>query len=123
MRKLKTSDVPAFVRVLTEAGIRSEVREIAEQVKAAGGNVQANDIGWNFILLTLERLSGKRAESMLYEFIAGPLELTPEEVADMDLEVFADNVVKWYKDCTNPDTVRRFFASVSRLMGQGSSMT
>lgn len=123
MRKLITRDVPAFARVLTEAGIRAEVRAMAERVKESGGTLKAEDVGWEIILAALEKLSGKRSEALMYEALSGPLEIGPEEIANMDLDVFGETLAKWYREYTNPETVRHFFGQLSRLMGQGSSMT
>lgn len=116
MRKLKTKDAPAFIRVLSEAGIRTEVRAIAERAKANGAGVKAEDVGWEIILACLERLSEKGAEALLYEFIAGPLELPAEEIGEMDLDAFAETLTTWWRDYTSPEAVRRFFAFVSGLM-------
>lgn len=121
MRKLKTSDAPALMRVLAEAGIRTEVRAIVERAQAAGGGVKAEDLGWELILMALERLSRKNAEEALYAFLAGPLEVMPEEVADMDLAALMEALEAWGRNCFDREAARRFFGYVSRLMTASST--
>lgn len=122
MRKLKTSDIPACIRVIAEAGIREEVRAIVERAKEAGQGVRAEDIGWELLMMALERLSRKNAEAALYEFLGGFLEMKGAEVAGMELDALLETLETWGRDYFDRESARRFFGYVSRWMW-GSSGT
>ena len=115
MRKLLTRDVFAFLRLASEANIRREVRLIAERL---GGDesVTDQDIGFELIFSCIEHLGAKKAEGLAYEFLAGPLELEPGAIADMELGKLADTLREWGEGYVDREELGRFFASVSKLM-------
>ena len=89
MRKLMTSDIPALCRTLKKLGIKEKVRDIAqetENVKEAWD--KGFDLVWNIFDLATE-VSG---EKHLYEFLAGPFEMTPAEVESLELDVLFANL-------------------------------
>ena len=89
MRKLKTSDIPVLCRCVKRLGLKDKIREIAQ----AADNVQ--DIwsfGFDFVWDLFDIATEKEGEDALYEFLAGPFEMTPEEVRDLDLDVLMTNV-------------------------------
>lgn len=116
MRKLKTKDVFAFLRVATEAGIRREIRALADQIAAAGEETDARSVGFDLIFSCLDHLGAKKAEGLVYEFLAGPWEMEPEAIADMDLSEFGDTAKKWATEYLDRETLRSFFGSLASLM-------
>jgi len=116
MRKLITSDVFAFLRVVTEAGVRKEIKAITDLVADQGAEVDARALGYDLMLSCMEHLSGRKAEGLIYEFLSGPLGISADEIAGMELGELADTVTKWYADCADPKAVKAFFGAVSRLM-------
>lgn len=116
MRKLITRDVFAFLRVVTEAGVRQEIKAIADKVADQGADVDARSVGFDLMLSCIEHLSAKRAEDLVYEFLAGPLEIPSGEIADMELVELSNTATKWFADYADPKAVKAFFGAVSRLM-------
>lgn len=89
MRKLKTSDIPALCRCLKRMGVKEQIKEIAQeadQVKDVWN--RGFDLLWNLFDVATEQTG----ENSIYEFLAGPFEMTPEEVSDLDLDVLMENL-------------------------------
>ena len=82
MRKLNTSDVFAFTRLVKEIGLKEEIKNITAKV-AEETDVKA--LGIDIIFTLIEKFSEVNSENALYEFLSRPLEVTKEEVATMDL--------------------------------------
>lgn len=116
MRKLKTKDVFAFLRVATEAGIRREIRALADQIAEAGEETDARSVGFDLIFSCLDHLGAKKAEGLVYEFLAGPFEMGPDVIAEMDLAEFGETATKWAKEYLDRETLRSFFGSLASLM-------
>lgn len=89
MRKLKTADIPAFCRCVKRLGLKDQIRAIAQQsdnMKDAWD--QGFDLLWNLFDIATE----KEGEGEIYKFLAGPFEMTPAEVADLDLAALMENL-------------------------------
>ena len=73
MRKLKTSDIFAALRVINKAGVKEDlvpvIRQLSEQEKTI------EDVGIIGMLTVIETLSGTKAEQAIYDFLSGPLEM------------------------------------------------
>ena len=90
MRKLNTSDVFAFTRMVKEIGLKEEIREIASK---ATEEKDVNKVGLDMIFTLIEKFSEVNSENALYEFLSRPLEVTKEEVSTIDLFVLVENVM------------------------------
>lgn len=82
MRKLKTADIPAFCRCVKRLGLKDQIRAIAQQ---ANTMQDAWDQGFDLIWNLFDIATEKEGESEIYNFLSGPFEMTPAEVADLDL--------------------------------------
>lgn len=83
MRKLKTSDIFEALRLIKKANIKEELRPVI--ALAAEGNLSVADIGIEGLLTIVEIFAAKNSEQAIYEFLAGPFEMTPEEVESLEL--------------------------------------
>lgn len=109
MRKLKTSDIPVLCRCLKRLGLRDQIREIAQNSNnARDAWSRGFDLLWNFFDIATER----EGEGALYEFLAGPFEITPEEVRDLDVEILLGNLQQLAKE----NNLTAFFKSAAVLM-------
>lgn len=116
MRKLKTKDVFAFLRVATEAGIRREIRVLADRIAEEGEEADARSVGFDLIFSCLDHLGQKKAEGLVYEFLAGPWEMDPDVIGEMDLADFAATAKEWGTEYLDRETLRSFFGSLASLM-------
>lgn len=89
MRKLKTSDVPALCRCLKKMGIKDRIYQIAQQANNAQ---DIWDRGFDVVWSLFDAATESEGEGALYEFLAGPFEMTADEVRDLDLELLLENL-------------------------------
>lgn len=127
MRKLIASDVFAALRVVSaiekkqdiETTIKDLVKNAENETKADGDDKTAgkrNDdfivrVGVSGIFKIIEIATEARVEGRVYEFLAGPFEMTPADVQNMPLPDFVENVTRLTKE----NDLSSFFTSVRKL--------
>lgn len=126
MRKLIASDVFAALRVVSAVEDKTDVKEIVKKiVKEAEAEAEENEdedaekkndefiksVGVGAILKLVEMASGKKAEAKIYEFLAGPLEMQPEDVKALPIPDFIESV----KTIASENDLSSFFDSVLKL--------
>ena len=126
MRKLIASDIFAALRVVSAVEDKTDVKEIVKKiVKEAEAEAEENDdedaekkndefiksVGVGAIMKLVEMASGKKAEAKIYEFLAGPLEMQPEDVKTLPIPDFIENV----KTIARENDLSSFFDSVLKL--------
>lgn len=109
MRKLKTSDIPVLSRCLKKLGLKEQFRELALKSNNAA-DMWTN--GFDFIWNLFDAATEKSGESALYEFLSGPFEMTPKQVADLDLDILIEHMQKLVKE----NNLGTFFNIAARLM-------
>ena len=82
MRNLKTSDLFAFARCITQIGIKDELKKIGMEANSMN-DIAAN--GFEIVYTLFEKVCEKKSERPIYEFIGTLLECKWEEVRDMNL--------------------------------------
>lgn len=95
MRKLKTSDIPVLCRCVKKLGLKDQIREVAQKANTVK-DVWA--FGFDFIWNLFDIATEQAGETCLYEFLAGPFEMTPEEVRDLDMDVLLGNLQQLVRD-------------------------
>ena len=110
MRKLNTSDVFAALRLIRAANLREEIKPVMRV--ASEGKLSVEDVGIDGIISVVEMLAEKKAEKAMYEVLSGPFEMEPEEVANMELVQFAENLQQLAKE----NDLRAFFGYVSGIL-------
>ncbi len=109
MRKLKTSDVPVLSRFLKKLGLKEQFRELAlKSGESTDRWADGFDLVWNLF----DKATETSGEFAIYEFLAGPFEMKPEEVADLELDVLIANLKKLVAE----NNLGTFFNIAARLM-------
>lgn len=109
MRKLKTLDIPVLCRCVKKLGIKDQVKDVA---------LKANNVkdvwafGFDFVWNLFDIATEEAGEGCLYEFLAGPFEMTPEEVRDLDLDVLLENL----QHLVQNNNLMAFFKFAARSM-------
>lgn len=126
MRKLIASDVFAALRVVSAVEDKTDVKEIVKKiVKEAEAEAEENNdedaekkndefiksVGVGAIMKLVEMASGKKAEAKIYEFLAGPLEMQPEDVKTLPIPDFVESI----KAIARENDLSSFFDSVLKL--------
>lgn len=111
MRALEFADLYKAQRVLRAAHFAEEVKPMLEMAAANAGDL--SKVGINAIMTVLDLLAENEAEGKMYEFLAGPFEMTPEEVSHLRLADLKDKFT-WLM---NEEGTRPFFKSVLDGLG------
>ena len=127
MRKLIASDVFAALRVVSaiekkqgiETTIKDLVKNAENETKADGDDKTAKErnddfivrVGVSGVFKIIEIATEARVEGRVYEFLAGPFEMTPADVQNMPLPDFVENVTRLTKE----NNLSSFFTSVRKL--------
>lgn len=112
MRKLNTSDVFALARVVRASGMREDLTALIKW--GVESDAKLEDIGITGVLTVLEALAERKAESAIYEVLAGPLEMEPKAVADMPL----DNLAPMLQTLWTENNLKDFLSWVSGILGR-----
>ncbi len=115
MRKLNTKDVFAFARIVKASGMRTELKAIIREIsEREDWNVE--DIGMESVLAILEALAEKKSETAICEMLAGPFEMTAEEVQNLEL----NDLLGYMRRMIEENDLRSFFSYVSGIAGRKS---
>ena len=109
MRKLKTRDIPALCRCLKKLGMKEQFKTIALEANSVK---EAWDRGFELIWGLFDVATEEAGEAVLYEFLAGPFEMTPEEVRDLDLDTLLSNL----EHLAAENNLTAFFRNAAKLM-------
>lgn len=109
MRKLKTSDIPAFCRCLKKLGMKDKIQAIA---KEANSTQDVWDRGFDLIWGIFDLATEADGEQSLYTFLADPFEMTPQEVADLDFATLMGNL----KQLAEDNSLTGFFKFAAQSM-------
>ena len=111
MRKLRTADLFSFARVIKASGIREELVGYLKTITAESDKER---VGMNTILMLIEALSDKKAESAIYDALAPVFEMGADEVEMMSpSELFAK-----LKQMAEENDLPNFFNSVFGTLGR-----
>lgn len=109
MRKLKTSDIPAFCRCLKNIGIKDEIKRLAQESNTAADAWENGfELIWNIFDLATE----KKGEAQLYTFLADIFEMTAKELQDLPVDEFLEGI----KQLASENNLDGFFSSAAKLM-------
>ena len=89
MRKLKTSDIPVLCRCLKKLGVKEQFKAIAQESNSVR---EAWDRGFDLLWGLFDAATEPAGEGAIYEFLAGPFEMTPKEVRDLGLDELLTNL-------------------------------
>ena len=109
MRKLQTRDIPVLSRCLKKLGLKDQFKELAQKADSAQ-DIWAN--GFDFVWNLFDAATEKSGENSIYEFLSGPFEMTPKQVADLDLDILIENMQSMVKE----NNLGTFFKLAARLM-------
>lgn len=89
MRKLNFGDSFKAARLIKELNLKEELKEIASNQEQ-----DQYESGVEIIYTILEKGTTKDCEQRIYDFLSGPLEITPEEVKELELFEVVDKIFK-----------------------------
>ena len=67
-------------------------------IMAAENADDLSKVGFNAIFTVLDLLAEEQAETRMYDFLAGPCEMTPEEVSHLKLDELKEKIEWLFKE-------------------------
>lgn len=95
MKKLNTKDVFNALRLIKSLDIKKEAEGVLREADSV------DDVfsdGYALIYALFEKAVEQSAENKLYEFLAGPYEMTAEEVGDLSISEQMKNIKQLAKE-------------------------
>lgn len=106
MRKANTSDLFNVARLINSLDLKDDL------FKAQKDNEDMERIGFNFIFDVLSKATTKEAEEQIYECLANPFEMKPEEVGQLDIAILLENFMNCFDFTTLVNFIKRVNAKV-----------
>ena len=95
--------------------MREELKTIIRDISKKD-DWDVEEIGMDSVLAILEAMAEKRSETAICEMLAGPFEMTAEEVSALELPVMAENI----RQLASDNDLKSFFSFVSGIAGKKS---
>lgn len=109
MRKLITKDIFAACRALKACGAKDEIEKVAKTADtAADAWAKGFDLMWGIF----DKATEKNAEQPIYDFFAGPFEMSADAVSEMELADLIDALRRLAEE----NNLIAFFRYVGKLM-------
>lgn len=110
MRKVVTTDVFSALRLVQKSGLKEQLVPLIEKLAKDPESIERSGILG--ILTLIEVFADNKCERLIYEWLAGPCECTPKEVANWDLDELSKNLTL----LAEGNNLRNFFTSLSGLI-------
>lgn len=112
LRRLCARDIFPFAKILSKVGIKqfSECFQLDEDDNLSL-SMSGLAVALNVIDILLNNLD--KCENEIYSFLAGVSSMTPEQIMNLDMDVFAQMIIEIFQKKEFAD----FFRAVSRLLG------
>ena len=111
MRRLTSEDTFRAIRLVKTAGIKDEIKKMAkvvEQMQKEKKEIDIEEIGCDFFFNIVDGMADEKTEALLYLFLSGPLEITPDEVRKMSLWDLSGKIKELIR-FEDPEGWRNFF--------------
>lgn len=89
MRQLNTGDLFKAARLIRKMGIKEDLKKFAEGINA---DQKQEEVGIDLLILIFERATDESSEQLIYEFLSGPFEVTPDVVKEMELFTLVESL-------------------------------
>ena len=114
MRKIITADVFAFARVIKASGMREQLTAFIRKLAAQDKELDVEAVGYEGLLVMIEALAERKAESALYEALGSIAEMKPSDIQNLPPAEF----FKLFKDISEENDLKAFFGYVSGILGK-----
>jgi len=112
MRKIVTTDVFSALRLIQRSGLKEKLVPVIENIAKSPDSLEHTGILGFLTLIEVFAESG--CENMIYEWLSGPCECKPKDVASWSLDELSENLTKLAEN----NNLRCFFQSLSGLISK-----
>lgn len=113
MRKINITETLKAVNFISTNGLEEEVNRMALIAKN-GKKINVREVGIQFIVSCIGKLTTDTAISQAMELLSGPFEIDAKELSAMPAEEFMKLIVE-FADTIDEENIKGFFKSVSAL--------
>lgn len=121
MRKINTADTFAAMRVIKAAGVKDEIKKIALEIedkrkkKIKITSEMQKQMGAELFFSIIDGLAEKKAELLMYDLLAGPLEMDPKDISELSIQDLFEKIAELSKMMA-PEGWANFFKSLVALI-------
>lgn len=115
MRGIATKDVPKAARLIRLSGIREEAKNMFDMIRNGKEFELTTDAGFDFLMSIICRFDDQRIADAFCDFVSGPLEISPEDVYEMDVLSLYDLILDWTKTISS-ERWRAFFTLLFKMI-------
>lgn len=116
MRDLKSTDLFAALRVVREVGVKDELKSFAQRISGKEiGEEKQREIGTEFLFGLLGNAGSEKAEKAIYEFLAGPLEISVQDLREMGPIEFGQKIIE-FVDSVDIEAWKAFFTQLAETI-------
>lgn len=121
MRKINTADTFAAMRVIKAAGVKDEIKKIALDIedkrkkKIKFTSEMQKQMGAELFFSIIDGLAEKKAELLMYDLLAGPLEMDPKDISELSIQDLFEKIAELSKMMA-PEGWANFFKSLVALI-------
>lgn len=109
MRQLKTADVFAACRTVKRLGLREPIMKLCEECDTV---TEAFVKGFDLLWDVFDRATESKGENEIYKFLSGPLELTVDEIQNMQPVPFMEMLIQLKEE----NDLKTFFGLVRKML-------
>ena len=119
MRKLNFADIFVAGRIIKKLERKEKIKDIYSKVQEKKKDISSEeeketlteDTGIDVIYAIFTECVESKMENALYEFLAGPFEMKPEEVKNLEIE----EVINKFKQLAKENNLIDFFKKAGQL--------
>lgn len=112
MRKIKTTDVFNALRLVQKSGLKEQLVPVIEKLAKNPDSLERSGI-YGFLTI-VEVFSEASCEALIYEWLSGPCECKPKEIANWELDELAMHLT----ELAEGNDLRNFFTALSSLISR-----
>lgn len=116
MRKLNTSDVLKFARILKYSNIKSKITDLFDEAQGLDvtdvNDPKVKEFGFKALMEVVDCIASEKIEGELYSFLAGVTGKTEKEIEEQEFTTTIDDI----KAIAKENNLLDFFKSASGLI-------
>ena len=112
MRKINTSDVFKFSRIIKKSNVKENIAKAIDEIDAKNKAKITEKAGIKVMIALFESCGEPGVESLIYDLIGGIAEINPDTIAE---QPFEDNF-EILKQISRENNMMNFFKQASQLV-------
>ena len=112
MRKINTSDVFKFSRIIKKSNVKENIAKAIDEINAKSKSKITEKAGIKVMIALFESCGEPGVESLIYDLIGGIAEINPDTIAEQPFE----DTFEILKQISRENNMMNFFKQASQLV-------